>query len=132
MYSLKKLEDIASDQINGKVLTVEDLTKKLTTWFCFTLNTTPNDSRLLDMTLEELIVFYLSHKIKENPEYVAQSDIDEYENWLREEMGENYTSEDDMIKEHEKLEKKEQEEYDKIKDKYPEKVTTDFSQFRKD
>jgi len=132
MYSLKKLEKIAENKVKGEVKTLDDLKRKLTSWFCFTLNTTPNDSRLLDMTLEELIIFYLSHQIKDNPDYHTQEEEDDYEEWLKSEMGNNYASSEDMIKEHEKLDKEEQQFYDKIKDRYPDKITTDFEDIDKD
>lgn len=131
MYSLKKLEKIANDWVSGKTDTLQGIENRLISWFCFTLNTTPTDPRLLEMTLEELIVFYLGHKIHADPSYMLTADKDEYEEWLKQEMGENYISEDQMVEAQIEIDKKEQEIYEKIKDKLPDKITTDFSQINK-
>ena len=130
MYSLKNLEKIADNLVNGEANSLEGIQQKLITWFCFNFNTTPNDDRLLDMTLEELIVFYLMYRIKDDPSYTSHEEQDEYEEWLKEEMGENYNSEEDMMKAHEEEDKKEKQELEKIKSKYPDKITTDFENFQ--
>ena len=112
MYTLKNLEQIANEQLHGKTDTLVGIQRKLTAWFCLTLNTTPTDPRLLDMTLEELIVFYLTHKISTDPDYVPESEKDDYEAWLKKEMGEDYVSEEAAqvkLENEEKVEEKNQE-----------------------
>jgi len=132
MYTLKKFEQIANDQLHGKTDTLLGIQRKLITWFCLTLNTTPTDPRLLAMTLEELIVFYLMHKISADPDYISESEKDDYEAWLKKEMGEAYVSEEGMIDKQAKLEKekKENQETEQI-DELPDRITTDFTSINK-
>jgi hypothetical protein len=132
MYSLKKLESIAEEWVHSKTNTMEGVQNRLTSWFCFTFNTTPNDQRLLNMTLEELIIFYLGYKIYNDSTYFDKEEKDDYEEFLKQQMGNSYISEEEMIAEQEKLEKQEQEKYRRIKDNLPEKITTDFSQFEQE
>ena len=129
MYSIKNLEAIANTYVNGETNTIAGMQKKLISWFCFVLNTTPKDPRLLEMTFEELLVFHLMHQINNNPNYTPESEQEDYEKWLREEMGDNYLSEEQMTEEQINLALKEQEEINKIKEELPEIITTDFDQF---
>jgi hypothetical protein len=132
MNSLKKLEQIAYEQIHGDLNTLNGIKNRLISWFCFTFNTTPTDNRLLEMTVEELIIFYLSHKIYNDPSYASKFEKDDYEEWLQSAMGDNYTSEEQMIQTQKKEEEREQKIFENIKNKLPSKITTDFDQFKKE
>lgn len=81
------------------------------------------------MTLEELLLNNQMHQIRENPELVAQAESDEHEEWLKKEMGEDYISDEDMIK---GMQQEEKEFTKRIKDQFPDKIRTDFSQFQQD
>lgn len=130
-YGVKNFIHIANDYVNPDVTTMGGIEKFLTGWFCFKFNTTPNDDRLQEMTLEELMVLYQMHRIKDDPNY-AQEQLspsgDTYEDFLRKEMGEEYVSEEENIR----ILQEEEEAFTKrIRDQFPERVETDFSQFAK-
>ncbi len=81
------------------------------------------------MTLEELLVNNQMHQIRENPELVAHAEADEYEEWLKKEMGEEYISDEQMI---EGMADEEKDFTKRIKAQFPDKITTDFSQLQQD
>ncbi len=133
-YGISNFIRIANEFINGDTRTVAGIEKRIKAWYCFHYNTTLNDDKLLDMTLEELLVLYQMHRIKDDPTVLAEVGIsakeeDEFEDWLKEQMGDEYVSNDDMVK---GMDKEEQEFQTKIREKFPDKVTTNFSQFDKD
>ena len=131
-YSTRKLVQIANDFVNPDLSTTDGVQKYLMGWFCLRFETTLNDERLLRMTLEELIVLYSMHQIKDDPNYVTKvlgPQEDEYEKWLRESMGESYVSEDKQIE----LAEQEEKDYQKKMDALlPKKITTDFSGLHED
>lgn len=122
----KRFLKLAYDQLNPDLSTVEGLQTALMNWYCFQYNVPPNDDKLLEMTLEELLVLNQMHKLKENPSLAEEigSNSDDYEDWLKEQMGEDYVNPDEMIKAAEDLEESERKE---ALEKYPDVVTTDFS-----
>lgn len=130
-YGVKNFISIANEYVNPDVTTMTGIQKFLIGWFCFKFNTTENDDRLQDMTLEELMVLYQMHRIKEDPLY-AQEQMspsgNSYEDFLKEQMGEDYVSEEEQIRQ---IEEEEKEFTKRIRDQFPERVETDFSQFAK-
>ena len=95
----------------------------------FTYNTTENDPRLLDMSVEELLVLFQMHRLKNTPE-LAESTGDpaaEYENWLKTEMGEGYLTDEQMS---EGMEKEEKAFQKRVRERFPDRISTDFSQFK--
>ncbi|NIU87504.1 MAG: hypothetical protein GWN56_09530 [Nitrosopumilaceae archaeon] len=132
-FNLKNFARIAHAKLNPDISTLEGLKQFLTNWYCFQYGVTEKDDKLLSMTVEELIILYQMHRIKEDPEYynniINPSAQDSYEEWLKKEMGDEYVTEEENVSQI----LKEQEDYTKkIRDQFPDKVTTDFDQFRKE
>lgn len=126
-YGLKRFIAIADSYVNPDTSTPEGIEKSLILWFCEKFNTVPWDDRLKEATLEDLLVFYYMHEIRKNPSIVEELDENykSFEEWLKEEMGEDYVSEEEMTDEMIKYEK---EEVEKAKElDLPEEITTDFS-----
>ncbi len=125
---VKRFLKLAYDQLHPDMNTMEGLEQALINWYCFTYKVPPNDDKLLDMTLEELMVLRSMHKLREEPALAEQFNPDyvDYEEWLKQEMGDEYVSEEEMIAQQVKIEEEEQEEIKKIIETMPEKVTTDF------
>lgn len=127
----------AHEMINAKTDSLEGLERYLIAWFCTKFETTPNDDRLQGMTLEELVTFFYMHRIKDDPETVSRmiSDgDDDYERWLREEMEEEYVTDEEMVQgmlqyeENQKDKRRAKDEEIKAKVKeLPDRITTDFS-----
>lgn len=131
-YGVKNFIYIAKENVDPDLTTFDGIQRFLITWFCDKYNTTRNDPRLLDMTLEELLVLYQEYRIKDDPNYFRdQTDptVTSYEDWLKKEMGEDYLSEEASV---EASEEYDREYTKKIREKFPDKVTTDFSQFKKE
>lgn len=125
-YGLKRFIAIANSYVNPDISTVEGIQKALIVWFCEKFNTVPWDERLKTATLEDLLVFYYTHKIKEDPSLLDELDenFKSYEEWLKEEMGEDYVSEEEMVDQAINYEKKELE---KVKDMdLPDRIDTNF------
>lgn len=135
--ALKRLLLIANEYLNPEdASSLDSLEKRLKAWFAFKYETTLNDDRLLDMSLEELILHYQLHRLKDDPAVITEAGATytpeeeaDYEEWLKKEMGDNYVSDADMVK---GMEKEEQEFQQKVRARYPDKITTDFDQFKKD
>jgi len=130
-YGIKNFTRIANENFSADTTTLEGIETALKSWFCFAFNTTLNDERLLNMTLEELVVTHQMHRIKNNPQEVTEeldSEGQDYETWLKESMGEDYVTDDEMVK---AMQEEEKEFQEKVRKKYPERVTTDFTQFQK-
>ena len=124
----KRFLKLAYDQLNPNITSLDGLEQALKNWYCFQYNVPPNDDRLLDMTLEELLILNQMHKLRENPALTDELDSDNnYEDWLRKEMGKDYISQEDMLKQAEELDKHEKEFLEKNKDKFPSSIKTDFS-----
>lgn len=121
----KQYLQLAYDQLNPKENTLKALEQVLTNWFCLKFSTTPNDERLLNMRLDELLLFRMMHEIHDRPSVIEEigPQRDEFEEWLRKEMGEDYKSMDQEIQQAEKLEAEEK----AIADTLPDKIETDFN-----
>lgn len=134
-YGVKNFTRIAYNKVNGDTSSLEGLEEWLKSWFCFKYNTTENDDRLLDMTLEELLVLHQMHRVNENPVEVKveldgrTSEQEDHEEWLKKEMGDDYITDEEMIEGMRAEEEEYQEKMSKLKKDLPTKVTTDFSQF---
>lgn len=131
-YGVKNFIHIANAYVNPDVSTISGIEKFLIGWYCFKFNTTPIDEKLLDMTLEELMVLYQMHRIKDDPQYFDEQTNDKlksYEDWLKEEMGEAYVSEEENIQQ---IEANDREFTERVRSQFPDKIETDFSQFQKD
>lgn len=124
----KQYLKLANEQLNPVGNDFKALEQVLTNWFCLKFNTTPNDDRLLNMRLDELLLFRMMHEIHDRPSVLEEigPQGDEYEEWLRNEMGADYKSMDQMVAQHEKLEADEQ----TIAETLPDKIETDFSSVR--
>lgn len=126
-YGLKNFILIASSYFDSDMTTMQGLEDRLKGWFCIKYNTTLNDPRLLDMCLEELIVHFQMDRIHKNPNVIEEVKGNAYEDWLKKEMGEDYISEEQMI---ELAEKEEKEYTKKVRDQFPDKVTTSFEDIK--
>jgi hypothetical protein len=129
----------AHDMINARTDSMEGLERYLVAWFCTKFETTPNDPRLDEMTLEELVTVYYMHKLHNDTETVSRliSDgEDEYEKWLKQEMEDEYVSDEEMVQgmlQYENNQKdnrraKDEEMKAKLKE-LPDKITTVFPSF---
>jgi hypothetical protein len=129
----------ANEMVNAKTESMEGLERWLVSWFCAKFNTTPNDDRLQEMTLEELVTFFYMHKIQEDAQFVERMSFDQdddFERWLKEEMAEEYVTDEEMVQgmlqyeQNSKDKRKQQDEHFKaqLKD-LPAKITTNFSVF---
>lgn len=129
----------AHDMVNAKTDSMEGLERFLVAWFCTKFETTPNDPRLDEMTLEELVTFFYMHRIKEDPEAIhrlVDDGEDEYEKWLKQEMEDEYVSDEEMVQgmlQYEENQKdkrriKDEEMKAKLKE-LPERITTEFPSF---
>ena len=121
----KQYLKLAYEQLNPTTNDMGALQQVLVNWFCFQFNTTPNDQRLLDMRLDELLVLRMMHEIKERPQVVDEikSGYEEFEEWLKTQMGDSYKSIDQMASDVEKLDQQEQE----IAEELPTRIDTDFN-----
>lgn len=131
-YGFNNFLRVANEHINGDIGTPEGLVNRLKSWFKFTFNTTMNDPRLLDMTVEELLVEYQMHRIKKDPTIIhtelniKPKEEDDFEEWVKREMGQDYLTHEQMV---EGMQEEEKEFQEKVRKQYPDKVATDFSQF---
>jgi len=134
-YGVKNFLHIANDYINPDLTKLDGIQRWLMGWFAYTYKTTLNDDKLVDMTIEELLVLYNMHRIKDDPNYYEEQTVESsenYEDWLKKEMGESYLTDNEMVEgmqEEELKHSKKLKEYIKT---LPSKVTTDFSQFNED
>jgi len=121
----KQYLQLAYDQLNPKDSNLKALEQVLTNWFCLKFNTTPNDERLLGFRLDELLLFRMMHEIYDRPSVMEEigPQGDEYEEWLKKEMGEDYKSMDQEIAQAEKLEAEEK----ALSEALPDRIETDFS-----
>lgn len=125
--------------LNSKTDSMEGLERFLIAWFCTKFETTPNDDRLQEMTLEELVTFYYMHRLKDDPEVIAKlvdDGEDDYERWLKEEMEDEYVTDEEMVQgmlqyeDNQKDKRRQRDEEAKARlRELPDKVTTDFSVF---
>jgi hypothetical protein len=139
-YGLLNFLRIADAHVNADTSTFDGLERQLKAWFAFKYNTTLEDPRLLDMTLEELLVLHQMHRVKDNPEVIEEvfnPEVKSFEEWLKKEMGESYVSDEQMVEqvlEYDKAEAAKREEADAqakiITEELPDKILTDFSQLR--
>lgn len=123
----KRFLKLAYDQLNPNITSLDGLEQALKNWYCFQYNVPPNDDKLLDMTLEELLILNQMHQLKDNPHIADEigRESDGYEDWLKKEMGDSYVSMDDMVTQAELLEREEKEFLKK--NELPEIIKTDFS-----
>lgn len=110
---------------------MEGLQEFLIEWYCSEHKVTRQDDILLGMTLEELTVQYMAHCIKIDNEYydrIMHDGEDDYERWLKEEMGEEYQT----TKENEDMMKQEKLQFsDKIREQFPDEIKTNFEEILK-
>lgn len=125
----KRFLQLAYAQLNPSLGDLDGLEQALVNWYCFQYNVPPNDDKLLSMTLEELMVLRQMHNLKDNPHLAEElnSSAQDFEEWLKKEMGDDYVSPEEMISRAEALEKQEQEEVDSLTKELPDVITTDFS-----
>lgn len=129
----------AHEMLNAKTDSMEGLERYLIAWFCTKFETTPNDERLQEMTLEELVTFFYMNRLKDDPEVLSRlldEGEDAYEKWLQEEMADEYVTDAEMVQgmvQYEESQKdkrrvKDEEAKAKLKE-LPDRITTDFSVF---
>ena len=93
----KQYLKLAYEQLNPSSNDFSALEQVLVNWFCLKFNTTPNDPRLLNFRLDELMLFRMMNEIHERPGVLQEIQTDdEYEQWLKHEMGDQYQSMKDM------------------------------------
>lgn len=130
-FGITNFLHIAHSYVNPAINNLADMRKYLIGWFCIEYKTTMNDERLLNMTVEELLVLFQMKRIHDDPNYY-QAQVnpveDDYEDWLKTQMGDNYVSLADQEKE---LKKLDQEFMDKLREEYPDEITTDFANIGK-
>lgn len=129
----------AHQMLNSKTDSMEGLERFLIAWFCTKFETTPNDERLQEMTLEELVTFYYMHRLKDDPEVIAKlvdDGEDDYERWLKEEMEDEYVTDEEMVQgmlqyeDNQKDKRRQRDEEAKARlRELPDRITTDFSVF---
>lgn len=126
----KQYLQLAYDQLNPKTNDLKALQQVLVNWFCFKFSTTPNDERLLSFRLDELLLFRMMNEIHDTPGIIQEigSNGDEFEEWLKTQMGPDYKSTEDMIADQEKLEKEEK----LLAEALPDRIATDFSSFKEE
>lgn len=128
-YGLKNFVEIAKNYVEPDTSTMDGLQQFLIGYFCLKLKTNFNDERITGLTFEELLILYNMHRISEDPDYYYRvtnnttKEQEEYEKFLKEEMKEDYVSDDDYVKFMEEYEKKEKE---AIEEQFPNKITTKF------
>lgn len=124
----KQYLQLANHQLNPSGNDFRALEQVLTNWFCLKFNTTPNDERLLGMRLDELLLFRMMHEIHDRPSVLEEigPQGDEYEEWLKNEMGNDYKSMDDMVASQEKMDSDEKQ----LAENLPDKIETDFGSVR--
>lgn len=122
----------ANDYVNAKVEDTAGLKRHLTAWYCFNFNTTFKDPTFLSHTFEELLLLYFMFKLKENPDSYRHithaEEARSYEDFLKNMMGEDYVSEDQMVEQLANYDKKEKEYAATL----PDIITTDFSNLGSD
>ena len=131
-YGLDNFISIADGYVNADTTSVDGIEKAMIAWYIFKFETTPNDPKLLDMTLEEILVLYHMHKIRDNPAIIEDTGNtpesgDDWEDWLQDEMGEEYEDQDQMIA---TMDKEATQYTQKVREQFgelPDKIDTDFS-----
>lgn len=124
--SPERIKKLAREYLNPDTSTLAGLGKYLTTWYVLKHRVSYKDPILLEHSLEELLLLYYVHHYNENPPEEAeqqQAEEDSYEEWLKEQMGDDYESEEDMIASLEEYGKQER----LIAETLPDKIETDFS-----
>lgn len=124
----KQYLQLAYNQLHPEGNDLKALEQVLINWFCLKFETTPNDPRILGMRLDELLVFRMMHEIADRPSVMEEvgTQADEFENWLKREMGDGYKSSDQMVESHEKLEEEER----SVAARMPDRIDTDFKNVR--
>lgn len=125
----KRFLKLAYEQLNPDTTTLAGVEQALVNWFCEKYDIPPSDPRVGEMYLEELMVMWQMHRLRNNPELVNEIDAGagSYEEWLKKEMGEEYVSPEEMQAKADALEAQEKAEIKALESKLPERITTDFS-----
>ena len=126
-YGLKNFLRVADSYVNPKVDNYEGIIKSLTSWYCFQFNVSLKDPVLQEHTLEELLVLYQMHRIKNDPNILNEElnpEVKDFESWLKDEMGEDYVTDEEMV---EGVVEYDIEYTKRIRDQFPDKITTDFT-----
>jgi hypothetical protein len=138
-YGVLNFVKAADLMVNADTTSTIGLERFLITWFCLKFKTTPNDERLLEFTLEELLTFFYMHRLQEDPNVLnkmVSDGEDDYERWLKEEMAGEYRTDEQMVQEMLEYEEdqkskrklKDQAFMDRVED-LPDKITTTFPTF---
>jgi hypothetical protein len=128
-YGVRKLIEIANKKANPDLNTFDGVEQALVNWYCNKYSVSEVDPVFDRLTLEELMVMYQKERILQDPIYYQEKigKVDDYETWLQKEMGENYITNEEQKKIIEEDSKKLEAQ---IKEKYPDKVTTDFTNLK--
>lgn len=129
----------AHEMLNSKTDSMEGLERFLVAWFCTKFETTPNDDRLQEMTLEELVTLFYMYRLKDDPETLSRlldEGEDSYEKWLQEEMADEYVTDEEMVQgmlqyeegQKDKRRTRDEEAKARLKE-LPDRISTDFSIF---
>lgn len=125
----KRFLQLAYEQLHPDTTTLAGVEQALVNWFCEKYDIPPSDPRVGELYLEELMVMWQMHRLRNNPELMNEIDVGagSYEDWLKKEMGEDYVSPEEMQARAEALEAREKEEIKALEDRLPSRITTDFS-----
>lgn len=127
-YGLDRFLAIAHERMNPNTSTREGLATAMQTWACFELKTVPWDTRIMNASVEQLLIFYHMHKLKEDPQIIEKLDgsIRQYDDWADDMGAESPEEYAKLLEEWEKKEANKAEEMN-----LPDKVTTDFGDLKK-
>lgn len=126
-YSLDNLLEIAKYKLDPDMNSLEGLKLYLKSWFAIKFNTTEYDPRIQELTVEELLIRYYMQRMHDDPDFynrISNKEEDDYEEWLKEQMADDYKSIEEQAK---SLQKHEEEFTKKIREKYPDEIKDTFS-----
>jgi len=96
---LRRLKEIAKEQYQKTVSNELELIDFLGVWFSQKFKLPDNHPLFLDRTLEEWMVEYYKDQLANGREELVseEENRDEWENYLKKEMGDDYREEDDYL-----------------------------------
>ena len=99
-----KLREIAKNRMTMEPSTYDELIEWLKIWWSSTYNLPDNHPLFLDKTIEEHMIDFYIKKFQNDPKELEKktddelkSEQDEYEEWLKKEMGDAYTDKDSYL-----------------------------------
>jgi len=96
----EKLKEIAKTRMEMEPSNELELIEWLKVWWSSTYNLPDNHPLFVNRTIEEHMIDFYIKKFQSNPDELnedSKKSKDEYEEWLKKEMGEDYHNEDDFL-----------------------------------